>query len=119
VYIQQQPTMQTLYPTYNDNATLYHHTALAHLAGIIRELFCPKPPIPQQQTDQEEPEHLVIDMPTVEPQEEEYLLIHQPETITQQQHTIPHITLNQYRPTTLQIICNCLAKYFRKPKQKY
>jgi hypothetical protein len=109
--------MQTLYPTYNDNTTLYHHTALAHLAGIMRELFCPKPPIPQQQTDQEEPEHLVIDMPTIEPHEEEYLLIHQPETILQQQHTIPHITLNQYRP--LQIICNCLAKYFRKPKQKY
>ena len=115
MYIQQQPTMQTLYPTYNEDTTVYHQTALAYIATALQEIFCPKPPI----THQIEPEHLVIDMPTVEPQEEDYLLIHQPETITQQQHTIPHITLNQYRPTTLQIICNCLAKYFRKPKQKY
>ena len=103
--------MQTLYPTYNEDTTLYHHTALAYIATALQEIFCPKPLITHQ-IEQEEPEpadqppQIEIDVHTAEQQE-----LLNPPKVTQ------HI--NPPKSTTLQIICNCLAQMYKKPKQKY
>ena len=103
------------YPTYNEDPTIYHQTALAYIAAALQEMFCPKPQheLPQeqeqeQQHQEDQPPHIEIDIHTE--QQEDYLLLDAPKTQSP-------INLNQ--STSLQIICNCLAKYFKKPKQKY
>ena len=111
MYIQQQPTMQTLYPTYNEDTIVYHQTALAYIATALQEIFCPKPPITHQ-IEQEEPEpadqppQIEIDIHTAEQQE----LLNPPK---------PTHPINPVQATALQIICNCLAQMCKKPKQKY
>jgi len=113
VYIQQQPTMQTLYPTYNEDTTVYHQTALAYIATALQEIFCPKPPLPQEvPQEQEEPEP--ADQP---PQIEIYVHTAEQQELLNPPKVTQH--LNPPKSTTLQIICNCLAQMYKKPKQKY
>ena len=107
MYIHQQPMQAISYPTYNEDTTVYHQTALAYIATALQEIFCPKPllqqEVPQEQEPADQPPQIEIDIHTAE----------------QQELLNPTHPINPPQSTALQIICNCLAKYFKKPKQKY
>ena len=106
MYIHQQPMHAISYPTYNEDPTIYHQTALAYIAAALQEMFCPKPLLPQEQEPADQPPQIEIDIHTAEQQE----LLNTPKVT---QH------LNPPQSTALQIICNCLAQICKKPKQKY